>query len=71
MKHIWNKINSKPKEWRRIYKALHAMEYLIKNGAPRVIQDIKDELFKIRSLNDFSFTENGVDRGQGGKQLSL
>lgn len=50
MTHLWKKLNSKPKEWRRIYKTLHAMEYLIKNGAPRAIQDIKDELFKIRSL---------------------
>jgi hypothetical protein len=50
MKHLWTKLNSKPKEWRRIFKALHAMEYLIKNGAPRTVQDIKDDLFKIRAL---------------------
>ena len=57
--------NSKPKEWRRIYKALNALDFLIKNGAPRCIQEIKDELFKIRSLQDFSFNENGTDRGTG------
>jgi hypothetical protein len=50
MQHLWKKLNSKPKEWRRIFKALHAMEYLAKNGAPRCIQDIKDDLFKIRAL---------------------
>ena len=43
------------------------MEYLIRNGAPRVVQDIKDDLYKIRSLQDFSYSENGTDRGQGGK----
>lgn len=37
MKHLWSKVNSKPKEWRRIFKALHAMDYLVKNGAPRVV----------------------------------
>jgi hypothetical protein len=37
MKHLWSKLNSKPKDWRRIFKALHAMEYLIKNGAPRTV----------------------------------
>ena len=42
------------------------MEYLIKNGAPRCIQEIKDDLFKIRALQDFSYSENGTDRGQGG-----
>lgn len=42
------------------------MEYLIKNGAPRCIQEIKDDLFKIRALHDFSYTEKGKDEGQGG-----
>lgn len=30
MKHLWGKISSKPKNWRQIFKALHAMEYLLK-----------------------------------------
>jgi hypothetical protein len=50
MQHLWKKLNSKPKEWRRIFKALNAMDYLAKNGAPRCIQDMKDDLFKIRAL---------------------
>jgi len=65
MQHLWKKLNSKPKDWRRIYKALHVMEYLIKNGAPRCIQEIKDEMFKIRSFQDFSYNDNGTDRGSG------
>ena len=67
MKHLWGKVQSKPKEWRRIFKALSCMDYLCKNGAPRVVQEIKDDLYKIRTLQDFSFQENGMDRGQGGK----
>jgi epsin len=43
------------------------MDYLVKNGAPRVVQDIKDELYKVRTYNNFSYTENGSDHGQGGK----
>lgn len=43
------------------------MEYLIKNGAPRAVQDLKDDLFKIRAFNEFTYNENGTDRGQGGK----
>ena len=66
-KHLWKTVNSKPKEWRRIFKALNCMDYLVKNGAPRVVQDLKDDLYKIRGLQDFSYQENGVDRGQGGK----
>jgi hypothetical protein len=37
MKHLWSLLQCKPKEWRRIAKALHVMDYLVKNGAPRVI----------------------------------
>ena len=47
------------------------MEYLIKNGAPRVIQDIKDDLFKIRTLQDFSYYENNSDKCGGRKVLTL
>ena len=67
MKHLWGKLQCKPKEWRRIFKALSTMDYLVKNGAPRVVQDIKDDLFKIRNFQDFNYSENGTDKGQGGK----
>ena len=65
MAHLWRKLNSKPKDWRKIYKTLTVFEYLIKNGAPRCVQDIKDELFKVRSFSDFSYSEGGVEKGQG------
>ena len=45
------------------------MDYLVKNGAPRCVQDIKDDLFKIRSFHNFSYNEGGQDHGQGGKFL--
>ena len=60
MKHLWEKLTLKPKEWRRIAKALHVMDYLVKNGAPRIIQDLKDDLYKIRAFQDFSFKEGNV-----------
>lgn len=50
MKHLWSKLSSKPHYWRVIFKTLNAFDYLIKNGAPRAVQDIKDDLFKIKSL---------------------
>lgn len=61
MKHLWSLLQCKPKEWRRIAKALHVMDYLVKNGAPRVIQDLKDDMYKFRSFQDFQYKEpNGV-----------
>lgn len=63
MKHLWYKLDSKPDQWRVIFKTLNAMDYLMKNGAPRTVQDIKDDLFKIRKLTTFKFSENGADKG--------
>ena len=67
MKHLWAKLACKPKEWRRIFKAMSVMDYLVKNGAPRVIQELKDDMYKIKTLENFSYKDNGNDRGQGGK----
>lgn len=62
MKHLWGMLASKPKEWRRIAKAIHVFDYLCKNGAPRVIQDVKDDLYKIRAFADFAHKEkNGPE----------
>lgn len=58
MKHLWEKLQCKPKEWKRIAKALHVFDYLVKNGAPRVIQDLKDDMYKIRQLQDFSYKDS-------------
>jgi epsin len=63
MKHLWTKVQSGPSNYRRIFKALNVMDYLVKNGAPRVVQDIKDELYKIRSFNNFSYSDGGKDCG--------
>ena len=48
MKHLWVKLQAKPNVRRSIAKAIHVMDYLVKNGAPRVVQDIKDDVYKIR-----------------------
>jgi epsin len=70
MKHLWAKLNCNPKEWRRIFKALNCMDYLVKNGAPRCIQDMKDDMFKISQLKNFSYRENGTEKGQGVRDKS-
>ena len=49
--------------WRRILKSLSAIEFLIKNGSPPAVIQFKRDLYKISSLCNFSYTENGVDKG--------
>ena len=51
-------------EWRQIYKALQLMEFLIKNGSERVIDDARSHLSLLKMLRQFHYIdENGKDQG--------
>lgn len=65
MKCTWEFVKSPPKEWRRIYKALNLVEHLLKFGSTSCVNEIRDEAFKIRLLQDFSYRENSEERGTG------
>lgn len=41
------------------------MEFLVKNGANRIVQDLKDDIFKIRTLQDCTFHQDGLDKCRG------
>ncbi|KAI8983622.1 hypothetical protein BDB01DRAFT_843299 [Pilobolus umbonatus] len=50
--------------WRQIYKALVLLEYLIKNGSERVIDDIRTHVSLIKVMRNFYYIdENGKDEG--------
>ena len=52
-------------KWRRILKGLNLLEYLIKFGNERVLEDFRQSyrLQKLRQLIDLRITEEGKDRG--------
>ncbi|PWY78589.1 ENTH-domain-containing protein [Aspergillus sclerotioniger CBS 115572] len=51
-------------EWRQIYKALQLLEFLIKNGSERVVDDARSHMSLIRMLRQFHFIDqNGKDQG--------
>lgn len=51
-------------EWRQIYKALQLLEFLIKNGSERVIDDARSHLTLLRMLRQFHYIDqNGKDQG--------
>jgi len=51
-------------EWRQIYKALQLLEFLIKNGAERVIDDVRSHMSLLKMLRQFHYTDqNGKDQG--------
>jgi predicted ATP-binding protein involved in virulence len=54
MEYLFSKLQlSKPFEWRRILKTLNAIEFIIKNGSPQVVQTLRREVYKISNLNNF------------------
>ena len=48
-------------------QALNLIDHLIRNGSPRMIDDARDNIEKLRALQDFSFKEQQYDRGNGGE----
>ncbi|KAJ5628935.1 hypothetical protein N7490_011163 [Penicillium lividum] len=51
-------------EWRQIYKSLQLLEFLIKNGSERVVDDARSHMSLLRMLRQFHFIDqNGKDQG--------
>ncbi|KAL6704660.1 Epsin-3, clathrin recruitment and traffic between the Golgi and endosome [Coniothyrium glycines] len=51
-------------EWRQIYKALQLLEFLIKNGSERVIDDARAHVSLLKMLRQFHYIDqNGKDQG--------
>merc|ERR1719326_1699027 len=60
---VWSTMGEPPKYWRRILKALNLLEYLLKSGSERCIDEARDNLYKIRSLEGFHHEEEGKAKG--------
>ena len=51
-------------EWRQIYKALQLLEFLIKNGSERVVDDARSHMSLLKMLRQFHYIDqNGKDQG--------
>ncbi|KAJ8613982.1 hypothetical protein CTAYLR_005636 [Chrysophaeum taylorii] len=62
---IWEAADGAPRNWRKIFKALMLCEYLVKNGCERCVDEVRDHQYRIRQLQDFNYSEERLDRGQG------
>ncbi|RDX48886.1 ENTH-domain-containing protein [Lentinus brumalis] len=55
------------RQWRQIYKALQLLEYLVKNGSERVVDDARSHIGTIKMLRNFYYVdEKGKDQGING-----
>jgi epsin len=53
--------------WRHVYKSLLVLEYCLKNGSERVVDDVRVNIYKLRSLLSFQYIdEKKKDQGISG-----
>lgn len=57
--------NQRPAAWRIVFKALTLLEFLVKNGAERCVDDARNHGHVLRSLGQFNYYEGTIDRGLG------
>ena len=67
VRHCAKILTLKPKLWKKIQKGLSLIEHIIKTGSQDFIDKMKEERDKIKNLEDFSFEEDGIDRGNTSK----
>ncbi|KAM3726097.1 Clathrin interactor [Dirofilaria immitis] len=65
MSMLWKRMLQDNKNaWRRVYKSLTLLHYLLKNGSERVVSNARDHLFEMRTLESYKFIdEKGKDQG--------
>ena len=62
---LWKSLDTNSRTWKHIFKALTLIEFLVKNGNERVVEESRDHLYSIRPLQDFNFYDGNVDKGTG------
>ncbi|VDM41439.1 unnamed protein product [Toxocara canis] len=62
---LWKRMLQENKyAWRRVYKSLTLLNYLLKNGSERVVGSARDHLFEMRALENYRYVdERGKDQG--------
>ncbi|KAL8274828.1 hypothetical protein Esti_001234 [Eimeria stiedai] len=64
-KAMWDAIGEPPKRWKRIFKGLTMLEYMLKNGVDKFAEEARDKSYLLRMLQNFNWAEEGRDKGAG------
>ena len=66
MRAVWSVVNTPDaRTWKQIYKGLQLLDVLVRHGSERVIDDVRQQLFRIKALLHFEHAENARDQGAG------
>uniref|UniRef100_A0A8C4WVC2 Clathrin interactor 1a n=1 Tax=Eptatretus burgeri TaxID=7764 RepID=A0A8C4WVC2_EPTBU len=70
MNMLWSRmLKDNKKSWRRVYKSLLLLSYLVRSGSERVVTSTREHIFDLRSLEHYQFVdEGGKDRGENVRQ---
>ncbi|CAB4004049.1 Hypothetical predicted protein [Paramuricea clavata] len=64
MSMLWKRMLQEKKNWRRVYKSLLLLSYLLRNGSERVVTSSRDHIYDMRQLEDYQhIDEHGRDQG--------
>nr|CAH7757265.1 unnamed protein product [Callosobruchus chinensis] len=65
MSMLWKRMLQDNKQhWRRTYKSLLVLHYLVKNGSERVVTSAREHIYDLRSLENYTYIDDvGKDQG--------
>ena len=56
---LWKRLlQDNRSNWRRTYKSLLLLDYLIKNGSERVVTSAREHIYDLRSLENYTFVDD-------------
>eukprot|EP00117_Sycon_ciliatum_P006396 scpid38346/ scgid2234/ Clathrin interactor 1; Clathrin-interacting protein localized in the trans-Golgi region; Enthoprotin; Epsin-4; Epsin-related protein len=64
MSMLWKRMLDKSPNWRRTYKSLLLLTYLVRNGSEKVVTSAREHLYDLRALENYKFVDEvGKDQG--------
>lgn len=65
MNMLWRRmLQDSRSNWRRTYKSLLLLQYLVRNGSERVVTSAREHIFDLRSLENYTYVDEvGKDQG--------
>ncbi|CAI8009116.1 Clathrin interactor 1 [Geodia barretti] len=66
---LWKRMFEARRNWRRTYKALLLLHYLVRNGSERVVASAREHIYDMKPLEEYVFRdEQGKDQGVNVRQ---
>ena len=65
--HCMKKLSCRPNKWRKILKCLFLIEHILRTGNLKFAENLKEDIYKIKNLFEFSYLEGQSDKGETSK----